>query len=113
MYNLHNIAPTAQDDKRERAEKGKACIAPAINRAEIQHLPARRTIQGARARLDRQSAPRKCKREKGRHEINNEKPLRKGGEFFIDHLTGKYPTIEYLTFIPVLGIFVSCPLNSE
>lgn len=52
----------------QEAEKGKAFVAPTINRAEIQHIPARRTIQGARARLDRESAPRNCKRETGRHE---------------------------------------------
>ena len=52
----------------QKAEKGKAFIAPTINREEIQHIPARRTIQGARARLDRESAPRNCKRETGKHE---------------------------------------------
>ena len=52
----------------QKAEKGKAFVAPTINKAEIQHIPARRTIQGARARLDRESEPSKCKGETGRHE---------------------------------------------
>ena len=52
----------------QEAEKGKAFVAPTINRAEIQHIPARRTIQGARARLDRESAPSKYKRATGKHE---------------------------------------------
>ena len=52
----------------QKAEKEKAFVAPTINRAETQHIPARRTIQGARARLDRESAQSNCKRETGRHE---------------------------------------------
>ena len=52
----------------QKAEKGKEFVAPTINREEIQHIPARRTIQGARARLDRESAPRNCKRETSKHE---------------------------------------------
>lgn len=52
----------------QKAEKGKALVASAINKAETEHIPARRPIQGARARLDRQSAPSKCKRATGRHE---------------------------------------------
>ena len=53
----------------QEAEKGKAFVAPTINRAEIQHIPARRTIQGARARLDRESVPSNYKRATGKHEI--------------------------------------------
>lgn len=52
----------------QKAKKGKAFVAPTINKAETEHIPARRTIQGARARLDRESVPSKCKRETGRHE---------------------------------------------
>ena len=52
----------------QKAEKEKAFVASAINKAEAEHIPARRSNQGARARLDRESAPSNCKREKGRHE---------------------------------------------
>ena len=54
--------------KGQKAKKGKAFVASAIKRAEDQHIPARRSNQGARARLDRESAPSKCKRATGRHE---------------------------------------------
>lgn len=54
--------------KGSEAEKGKKCITPAINKTKAQHTPARRTNQGARARLDRESAPSNCKRATGRHE---------------------------------------------
>lgn len=92
----------------QKAEKGKEYVASAINRAEAEHMPARRSNQGARARLDRESAPSRYKRETGRHEINKKPPAERRGEILINHhLKGKYPTIEYFTFIPVLGIFIS------
>lgn len=52
----------------QEAGKGKEYVTSAINRAKAQHIPARRSNQGARARLDRESVPSKCKRETGRHE---------------------------------------------
>ena len=52
----------------QKAEKEKAFIASAINKAEAEHIPARRSNQGARARLDRESAPSSCKRATGEHE---------------------------------------------
>ena len=52
----------------QKAEKGKAFVASAINKAETEHIPTRRSNQGARARLDRESAPSKYKRATGRHE---------------------------------------------
>ena len=52
----------------QKAEKRKTFVASAINRAETEHIPARRSNQGARAPLDRESAPSKCKGETGKHE---------------------------------------------
>ena len=53
----------------EKAEKGKKFIAPTIYKDISEHIPARRSNQGARAPLDRESAPRNCKSETDRHEI--------------------------------------------
>ena len=53
----------------QEAEKGKAYVASAINKAEAEHIPARRSNQGARARLDRESEPSKYKKATGRPEI--------------------------------------------
>lgn len=47
---------------------GGATLRPRFTKRKTKNIPARRTIQGARARLDRQSAPNKYKRATGKHE---------------------------------------------